>query len=377
LPLALWWKRYRPSKSTLPTALLATLLCSGGMLAVWVPANTTDLEIARYGETLARTLASTSAGHLLHKDRIELAVIANNTTAYTEVSGLIFYNTNNEIIAMSGSSETGEHFPAPATLGDTITGYVSVVLNSQAFEPASQLWRWLATFMLLFIAPAATVVILQISTRGNRSLPIVSVPEAKAFEPQQSFFLTVNLHNQFALNAQARQQAVEDALSMAREVCAIHHGIAVEAPSKGVLLMLDRRSVSAAQAVCASMLMQRLLEQFETVGRFRCYLSEVASPDSPVEINTFGFAELSEIVDIDTHMTLAALSKSHTVLLAEVVYKGLANNEQAWAEPFTHPLLDDLDGAESLYLVKELPAQQQQLVDSQGTLILDFNQAAG
>lgn len=332
--------------------------------------------MSRYGEALSQTLAHSNAGLLMNQERIELAVIANQVVRYDEVSGVVFYSANNEIVALSGGTDAGPHFTAPATLDDTITGYASVVLEREAFAPPARPWSWLLTLLAMGSAPFLSLGILQLSARGNRSLPIVSVPEPAAATPQASFCLTINLHNQIALSKAQRAAAVADAMTMAGEVCAIHHGIAVQIPERGVLMLFDQQAVNAGHAVCASFLMQQLLDQFETDGTFRCYLSETECPGSPADINTLSLAELSDGTDVDELMTLAALARAQTVLLSEAVYQGLADAEKAWARVFTHPLLEDVSDAAYTYSVAELPAEQSQLVDNQAMLILGFNQAS-
>lgn len=371
-----WWKKFRPNQSTLPAAILATLFCGVGLLLIWTQPLKTDREMARYGEALSETLAHSSAGLLLHQERIDLAVVANQISQYREVAGVIFYSANNEIIVLSGTTESSSHFIAPATLDDTITGYVSVVLNEAAFAAPARIGAWLLSLLILAISPFLSLGILQLSARGNRSLPIVSVPEPVVAEAQPSFALTLNLYNQLALDKDSRQSAITDALNMAYEACAIHQGIAVEIPERGAMILFDQKSVSGGQAICASFLIQRLLHEFETPGKFRCYLTEIDCPGCPAELNQLNLEDLEEHADIDMLITLAALAKPDTVLLSEAVYSKLSNEEKVWSRLFNHPLIEDVDASDHTYLVSELPAEQAKLVDSQATLILGFNQVS-
>jgi len=332
--------------------------------------------MTRYGGALSQTLANTNASPLLHGERIELAVIANQVTRYDEVAGVVFYTANNEIIALSGSTDSGDHFTAPATLDDTITGYVSVVLASQAFAPSSRLGAWLLSLLALAASPLLSLGILQLSSRGNRSLPIVSVPEPTASAPKPSFCLAINLHNQLALARPRRAAAVADAMNMASEVCAIHQGIAVTVPERGVALLFDEDAVNAGHAVCASFLMQHLLKEFETDGEFRVFLDKVVCASSPADMSHMTLDALQEIADTDRLMTLAALARSDTALVSEAVYAELSDTERTWARVFAHPLLEDVSDTTHTYSVNQLPEQQAKLVASQAMVILGFNQAS-
>ncbi len=329
--------------------------------------------MARYGKALAQTLADSNAGLLLHTQRIELAVIANMVSRYPEVAGVVFYSASNEIIALNGSTEHGNHYTASATLDDTITGYVSVVLSSTAFAQPFRWVSWLLTLGALALSPFLSLGLLQLSASGNRSLPIVSVPEPKARRPQPSFALTINLHNQMALSRDQRISAVEDAMTMAQEVCAIHQGMAIPIAERGVILLFDPKNIPPAQAVCASFLLQHMLAEFETDGRFRCYLDVIECPGSPADMEQLSADALAETADLDNMLTLAALARAPIVLISEAVYTKLAEIEKTWAAVFEHPLLEDLGNAIKVYSINALPTDQAQLVDSQATLILGFN----
>ncbi len=371
-----WWKRFKPNQSTLPAALIATAICGVALLVIWTPPRSPEADIDRYGEALSQTLGHANAGLMLNQDRIALAVIANEVANFDEVAGVVFYSAGNEIVALSGSTDPDSHFTAQATMDDTIAGYVTVVLNKAAFAPPARPWDWLLSIAVLIGAPFVSLGILQLSARGNRSLPIVSVPEPAPPAMQSSFVLGINLYNQLGLSRAQREQAVEDALTMAREVCAIHHGFALPIDDKGVLMLFDRGMVDAGQAVCASFLMLTLLEEFETEGAFRCHLSETECPGAPGELTDLPLEAIEETTDINRLMMLAALARPSTLLVEEIVCEHLEADERAWTEAYDHPLLVDLDAEGQTYWIAALPERQSQLIESQATVILGFNQAS-
>lgn len=370
--MAHWWKRYKPNRSTLPAAFLGTLFTGVTLLAVWLPTHSPQSHMDQYGSSLARATAHASAGHLIHKDRIELAVIANELVVYPEIGAAVFYDTRNEILAIAGNTGLADHYTAPATLDDTITGYVSISLKPAAFAPDSYLWQWLITLLILGVSPFLSLGVLQLSARGNRSLPIVSVPEPTQDEPQASFCLVINLHNQFALNREQQSLALADAMNMAQEVCAIHHGTATIIQGRGIVILFDRSTVSARDAICGTILLQRLLREFETQGEFRTYLCEVQAPGSPADMANLDLEKVDGF-NLEDALTLAALAKSGTVLISTQVNNALTTAESTWATVYQHPLLEDMESSDPHYIVSGLPDQQDSLVDSQCLLILGFS----
>ncbi len=371
-----WWKRFKPNQSTLPAALIATVFCGVSLLILWTPPQSPSQDIDRYGNALVRTLAHANAGLLLNQDRIALALVASQVAAFDEVAGVVFYSASNDIIALSGSTDPETHFIGTAALDDTMTGHVTLSINEAAFAPPPRPLAWLASILVLIVTPFLSLGILQLSARGNRSLPIVSVPEPRPPERQQSFCLTVNLHNQLSLSRSQREQAIADALMMAQEVSAIHHGFALPARGKGVMLLFDRNAVNAGQAVCAAFLLMTLLDEFETEGSFRCFLSELACPGAPGELTELSLTDIAEDAEVDQLMTLAALAKPQALLTDDAVYGDFTAEEQSWAGAFDHPLLDDMEAPVATYSVEALPDQQAQLVVNQARVILGFNQAS-
>ena len=213
-------------------------------------------------------LAQTSAGHLLHRDRIELAVIANQVVVLEEVAGVLFYNTQNEIVAVNGSSDQGTHFTASATLDDTITGYVSVVLNQSQFVHRPAVWQWLVSGAIFLLVPLLSLMLLQLTNRGNRSLPIVSVPDLAS--PQQSYCVALNLHNQMSLDREQKTQAIADAMEMALEACATYQGLRVEVPGRGVLLLFDIEHTHCATNLVSGLSTYAAVSTFRNTGRLSC-----------------------------------------------------------------------------------------------------------
>lgn len=294
--------------------------------------------------------------------------MATDVVRLPEVAGIIFYNVKNEILAVNGSSDRGPHFTAPATLDDTITGYVSVILLPEAFAEPLPIWRWLASLVLLIIGPAAGVASLVIADRGNRSLPIVSVPELL---PTRCYCAAITLHNQMALGRTGAEQAINDAHTMAMEACASHQGICVDVIPRGVVLLFDQ-DVGADQVAACTALSLKLLENFETAGDFRAAVGQTEVLGRVVEQVSFSVNDL-DTATLDSLFTLGALSKSGTMLLSADVHRELSDAQQAETTLCVHPLVEDLleDGA---YELASLIQTYDQWVEDQAQLILGFTQ---
>lgn len=356
-------------------AVISAALAGVALLWIWSNPNDPAREMDRYGTSMATALADTSAGYLLNADPINLAVIAQHLTSYEEVAGVVFFDVQNRIVALNGVTDSTARFSAAATMNDTMTGSVSLFLDREAFRTPMYWTQWLMSLLAFVFAPAITMGLITLSTRGNRSLPIISVPEPAPPKPQRAFLLIVNLHNQLALSRTAQKQALDDAMTMAHEVCALYQGIALPLHQRGIALVLDASHISCVQAVFASFLMQALMRSYETDGDFRCCLTTTTCPDNPAEITSLSIDEFNAHTDFDVLLPIAALARFDTALISEDVYGDLGDMQRL-AQPFVHPILEDLSASEVLYIIEALPSQQAQLVSGQAEVILGFSQAS-
>ena len=368
----LWWKRFRSTKATLPADTTASMLCALALPAIWFGAGNQQNEAQRFGSTLANTLAKTTAGDLLDNQRINLAVIANHVSAMEEIDGVTFFDNANRVIAMSGSQDGINRFTATASIDDTITGYVSLHLSTQAFQPPTPWLRWMASVASVLAAPWLTVMLMQLSARGNRSLPIVSVKQESA-GATPSYCVMINLINQLALSKTEREQAIADAVNMGREVCAVYPGFAMPLNGQGACLVLNQISVSGLQALHATFLLQELLLEYETLGQFRCYLRTAVCPGDPSEMNLLDASQMEGLANVDADLTLAALARNNTALISNEVYGNLNDIEKSWAQPFDHPILPDVALGQTLHSISELPERDARLVTEQAEVILGFS----
>ena len=371
-PLQRFRTKFRVSRVTLPAAAIATAITACCLLLIWFERPDGQDEMDRYGSALAATLADTTAPELFNKQRITLTVVANRLTTLEEVAGVAFYGADEELMALSGLQRSEAHYRAIATIDNTPSGAVTLSLNPDVFAPAIPWSRWFFSVLALLLTPPITVMAIQFSTRGNRSLPIVSVPRDPVQE-QPAYLLTVKLHNQRSLNTQEQQQAINDALTMGREVCALYPGFALTLQERGLALLISKAAASGLNALYASFLLQRLLQEYETQGEFRCLLATVLSPKDPAEATSITAAALEDITNVEQSLTLASLAKADTALMTAEVFQELSPDQQQWAAEFSHPILADLAPDGVFYSISSLPGSEQTLITEQAQVVLGFN----
>ncbi|HCD26700.1 MAG TPA: hypothetical protein DER02_04215 [Gammaproteobacteria bacterium] len=368
-----WWKRFRPNKAVFRAALLATLVFAAGLIAIWFNSSSQQREMDRYGTSLASMLAKTTAGDLLAQERINLAIIGQSLISEPEILGVRFANNRGEILVENGQLGAASRYIANAALDDNAVGRITLYLDAQAFRPAFPWLRWIASFGLALASPFLAVSLLQISARGNRSLPIVSVPEEQATE-QSAFLIILTLHNQLALSVQEREQALEDAKTIAQEVCALYPGMTLSLSERGTGLLLSKRDNQLEQAVYAAFLLQVLLDEYETLGRFRTLLTECVAPGDPTELVDIDPDELNLSLDLDDALTLASLARQQTVLVSAGLFDEPTDSDSyAKSNAFDHPLTQDISPDHALRLLTALLATQAQQIQAQAELILGFS----
>ena len=150
---------------------------------------------------------------------------------------------------------------------------------------------------------------------------IVSVPAEPAQDPAR-----LSAHGQIAPSAEleparTNTQAIDDALIMGREVCALYPGLAVSLKERGLTLLISKAETSSLNAIYTSLLLQRLLREYETQGEFRCLLSTAISPSDPAEATYIQADALESMTDVEQNLTLASLAKANTALTGAEIFE--------------------------------------------------------
>lgn len=367
-----WWRRFRPSKATFPAPVIATTVFSVFMFSIWINIAATDEEMDRYGQSMVSALAQTTAGDLFDNERINLSLTAHYINALPAVAGITFYNDENEIIVTSGAQKSTDRYTAASILDDTTAGYVTIILDKQVFARQVPWLHLMLSLVAFLLTPIITVAILQLGARGNRSLPIVSVRKENE-EEESVFVIALTLNNQYALARDAQTAAIEDAMAMAQEVCAVYPGIALSLGESGIIIVLAKKGLDGLSAVYAGFLIQQLLSEYETNGEFRCFMFESKSEINPAEVAQLKLEQLDNADDLNKSFTLASLAKANTLLIDQLVYNCLQEDERLWVKSFEHPILEDLNPANKIFIIPSLPERETTLIKEQATVILGFN----
>ena len=71
-------------------------------------------------------------------------------------------------------------------------------------------------------------------------------------------------------------------------------------------------------------------------------LSTVISPSDPAEATFIRTEALEEMTNVEQNLTLASLAKANTALMGAEIFEDLSEEQRQWAQPFHHPILEDL-----------------------------------
>ena len=203
----------------------------------------------------------------------------------------------------------------------------------------------------------------------NRSIPIISVknqPNSKAF------YIVINLINRLSMQKTLVEQALQDAETMSKEVAALYEGSTIRVEELGICLALPNATCNAKQALDAVFLLQVLLGEYYTAGQFRCFLKEGAWTSKEDYMEGSDFKSFFSTKDFSAWLTLAALSQKDTALVSSTIIPELPNEVRQHANNFEHPLVRDVDTVEQIYLIKELPEVDEELISQQAKMILEF-----
>ena len=71
----------------------------------------------------------------------------------------------------------------------------------------------------------------------------------------------------------------------------------------------------------------------------------------------------------------ASLAKANTALMGAEIFEDLSEEQRLWAQPFHHPILEDLAPERLFYCIEELPELELALITEQAQVVLGFNLA--
>ncbi|MCV6614719.1 MAG: hypothetical protein OIF35_07055 [Cellvibrionaceae bacterium] len=172
-----------------------------------------------YGQMLARNIAQQAESPALTRDLVSLQVLAENAKRERGIASVTFHSVDNKLLAQAGKTarqrggnKDQSEFTAPINLHDSVAGYVSVGVDSDAFvEQENQ--GALGLLALILLAGALINIYWQHrSKQGNAPLLQLGPSEPAAPEPQLVAWLVVQSGNLASLQKQLSATALEELL---------------------------------------------------------------------------------------------------------------------------------------------------------------------
>ena len=239
------------------------------VLCTWHVLNAERSAVAmeRYGTAMAEDLAHLAMEPLLGEDRIRLGRLAERMAKRPEVRRIAVYTVDNRLFVVAGDAPSldAPAYVRPIAVQDTVAGDVHVTLNAGGFGLSTAQFfadTWLIALIGLALTAAAFHYGSLVSGRRMKAAAaLLAEGAAGDGQAEQAYALVARLIGQ-ARSATTLGDALSRGAQIAHRVANLYAGQAVEMPGKGVLLWF--RTTAAAdrgfEVVCASLLLQRLLE---------------------------------------------------------------------------------------------------------------------
>ena len=124
----------KTGRKTLTTYFSLSFITALGITAVWAFNYDSLTGPDQYGTSTAKLLSYSSKTYVIEQDVINLTLLGKEATRSPEIDRIIFYDADNNVLGVVGTSKTGPHYTKPITEGGILAGYVTVSLNQQVFS---------------------------------------------------------------------------------------------------------------------------------------------------------------------------------------------------------------------------------------------------
>lgn len=254
-----------------------------------------EIRTTQYGNALATLGAKQATEATMNHDLVSLQVIVSDIARNPDILSVTVHDVENRLLVQAGGSpNAGDYahrdhrlFPAPITLQDSIAGYVTVNIDTQAlYEQFDDTW-----LMALLGLAGAMLVLSVINQRqqlyaaaAEASSASDSNEPAPVIRPPGEDDVWVTLHLRCLnwptlrqqLNAAQRQQLFDDLQRHLSGVNALYAGRITLADSDLLELEFhgDEIGNTTFRAICAAQLLFLLLERSSTGARL-CYAGAV------------------------------------------------------------------------------------------------------
>ena len=184
----------------------------------------------------------------------------------------------------------------------------------------------------------------------------------------------MNVQNRLSLSEETNISAIDDALTMASEVCALRPGYAFRLLDQGILVLFDTEEAVAYDGVKAAWLLQQLLLELETPALYRFFMSTCISDGKPSELSeSITAKEIFSHHEANLAFRFASLTKENTISLSADLYNSLSSSQKESCLLFEHPVLEDIAEGRSLYTLTK-NEDEKETIKTQVDMILGFKE---
>ena len=348
---------------------ICVVSCSIAFLLTWYPYIQRSQNIEKAGSLISESIATATANDFFNEELINLSIAGIDIAKHPEIQSVRFVGAGGDILFSAGEPDPQNLYVTKVTVNNIKAGAVEISLNSNAFRPPKPIFELTLSILVICLVPIFLTLVSRNLNLENRSIPIISVnnqPNGKAF------YIIINLINRLSMQKTLVEQALQDAETMSKEVAALYEGSTIRVEELGICLALPNPTCNANQALNAVFLLQVLLGEYYTAGQFRCFLKEGAWTSKENDMEGSDFKSFFSVKDFSAWLTLAALSQKDTALVSSTILPELPNEVRQHAKNFEHPLIRDVDTVEQIYLIKELPEVDEELINQQAKVILEF-----
>lgn len=383
-----WSSRHRLAA---PLAATAGYLAAGAvaLLAGWtLETERQASERARFGTVLAGQLAARAEEPLLRQDRVSLGVAANRAAALAEVRQVAIHTMDGRPFVVAGEppGPSAAAFVQPVVVADEVAAEVRVALNEEAFgmsfaRTLAIAWPFWTVGLAATLAGALFGGRAFVWWRGAAQASdaeSAAPPAPAAAEPTAGATLVVaNLFADAATPQDARADALAVAANLADRIARVYGAQAAALPGTGCALVF-RDDAGAADrhfnAVCATLLLRRLLERWRTASApqsegetsehlFR-YAVEHFAAAVPAPVELPGAEVASEV------LLLSSFVHNGEIVIGESALAVVAGPERLVVEPLDNPAAAALTTAAAPGgLVRRIAQEYEPLLDAQASEI--------
>lgn len=370
----------------MPLAATLGYVCAvfvGLLAGVALEAERAAREQARFGNALAEQLAARAEEPLLRQDRVGLGVAANQMAARAEVRQVAIHTMDGRPFVIAGEPPGPgvAAFVQRVVVADEATAEVRVALNADAFaQPFTRslaiAWPFLAAGLAVTLLAALGGPRVFAWWRGATPTPApetATPPSPEPLAPTTGATLVVANLFADAPSPNTAPDALAAAANLADHIARIYDADVAPLPGTGCALTFrdDAGADRPFNAVCATLLLRRLLEQWQTATvppsdppqtaehLFRYAVEHFATPvPAP--------AELPKSESASDVLLLSSLARNGEIVIGQAAMNALAGPERVEVDPLENPAAAALaSSATPGGILRGVATDYQPLLDSQ------------